>query len=183
MLVLAGCQKKHFEWTEEVRLADGSSVQIERSTRYGKVLTEMGGPTSRWVSEATITIIEQAQKLPTWSHAMEPMLLDKDPATGHWRLLASAVDYCEYASRFGPPYVTFPTFELKGTQWVYIGMPESMLKRRANLLVGAPKAELGREPHLSAEDIAISNRRVGEASWVRPEMADYCAVQLKLWKK
>ncbi|MFC4311843.1 hypothetical protein ACFPN2_22350 [Steroidobacter flavus] len=183
MLMLAGCQKKHFEWTEEVRLADGSSVQVERSTRYGRVLTEMGGPTSRWVSEATVTIVEEGRKLPTWSHAMEPLVLDRDPATGRWRLLASAVDYCDYARRFGEPYVTYPTFELKGTEWAYVGMPESMLNRRANLLVGTPKAELGRDPHLSAEDVAISNAGLERAGLVRPAMADYCAEQNKLMKR
>ena len=182
LLALAGCERKYFEWTEEVRLADGSTVQVERTTRYGRVLKEMGGPTSRWVSEATVTIVEQGSKLPTWSHAMEPIILDKDPATGRWRLLASAVDYCDYASRFGAPYPTYPTFELKGTQWVYVGLPESMVNRRATLLVGTPKTELGRDPHLTAADIATSNARLEKAGLVRPEMVDYCAGQLQLKK-
>lgn len=182
ILCLAGCEKKHFEWTEDVRLADGGTVQVERTTRYGKVLNELGGPTSRWVSETTVTIVEQGRRLPTWSHPMEPFLLDKDTATGRWRLVASAADYCDYATRFGAPYVTFPTFELNGTEWAYVGFPASMMNRRANLLVGTPKAELGRDPHLGAEDIATSNARLIEWGMIHPKIVGACAREHELKK-
>jgi hypothetical protein len=182
LLALAGCERKYFEWTEDVRLADGSTVQVERTTRYGRISNEMGGPTSRWVSEATVTIVEQGRKLPTWSHAMEPFVLDKDPATGHWQLVANAVDYCDYASRFGAPYVTFPTFELAGMDWVYIGLSESMMNRRANLLVGTPKTQLGRDPHLRGEEIDTSNARLEEWGRIDPKIATTCSREHELKK-
>jgi hypothetical protein len=182
LLALAGCERKYFEWTEDVRLADGSTVQVERTTRYGRISNEMGGPTSRWVSEATVTIVDRGRRLPTWSHPMEAFVLDKDTATGRWQLVASAVKYCDYASRFDPSRVTFPTFEFDGAQWVYVSLPESMLNHRANLLVGTPKADRGRDPHLTAEDIAASNARLMEWGVIDPKIAGYCARQHDLKK-
>jgi hypothetical protein len=177
---LSGCEKKHFQWTEDVRLADGSTVQVERTVRYGKVTNELGGPTSRWVSEATITIVEQGSRLPTWSLPMQPFLLDKDPATGRWLLVASAMEYCDYASRFGAPFVTFPTFELNNAEWIYVGLPESMVNRTANLLLGVPGESRGDDPHLTADDIAISNEvRLPSIEWrsVHPKIMGYCALE------
>ena len=154
---LSGCQKKHFEWSEDVRLADGSEVKIERTIRYGKVLSELGGPTSAWISEARVTIVDHGRPLPTWSHPMKPFLLQKDTTTGHWLLVASAQDACEYAKRFGPPVPTFPTFELQGNEWVYLGLPDAIVGQRANLLLGVPGSDHG--SHLLWTDVIFANER------------------------
>jgi hypothetical protein len=174
MAGLTGCEKRHFKWTEEVRLSDGTSVTVERVTRYGRVNRELGGPTSKWVSEASVTILDRGQRLPTWSHPMEPFLLDRDPSSGRWLLVASAVGYCDYASRFGQPFVTFPTFELRGSNWEYIGLPDAMLNRIANLVQSVPE----RKRHITASDAAMSNAR-SSLEWrsVHPSVIGFCALE------
>ena len=159
-LACHGCARKHFEWTEQVQTSDGTTVEVERSIRYGKVLRELGGPTSAWISEARITIVDHGKSLATWSYAMEPFIVDRDSATGKWTIVANARDYCEYAAQFGSPVPTFLAFELSGTQWVYIGLPERLIGARANLLLGVPDEEHGRE--LSVHDvIAANDHRLG----------------------
>jgi hypothetical protein len=157
LVMLSGCSKKYFEWTEDVQLSDGTTVKVERTVRYGKVLRELGGPTSAWISQATVTIVDKGKQLPTWSHPMQPFILDKEQETGRWILIASAMDYCEYASRFGPPYPTFPAFVLDVDKWRYVSLPDSAVGRKANLLLGVPG---GSQPkHLTNRDVDNANWR------------------------
>lgn len=153
--MLSGCARKHFEWKEQVQLSDGTTVEVERSIRYGKVLRELGGPTSAWISEAMVTVFDHGKRLPTWSHAMEPFIINRDKASGKWTIVANARDYCEYAARFGSPVPTFLAFELNGTDWKYIGLPEEIVGQRANLLLGVPGKNHG--PELSAYEVSVAN--------------------------
>lgn len=175
-LACSGCVKKHFEWTEQVQTSEGATVRVERSIRYGKVLREIGGPTSAWISEARVTILDDGKPLAPWSHAMEPFIVDHDSATGKWTVVANARGYCEYAARFGSPVPTFLAFELNGTQWKYVGLPERLIGRKANLLLGVPGKEHGRE--LSVHDALTANEhRLGlpEYLTVDRRRLDLCA--------
>lgn len=173
---LSGCARKHFEWKEQVQLSDGTTVEVERSIRYGKVLREFGGTTSAWISEAKVTIVDGGKHLATWSYAMEPFIVDRDKATGKWMVVANAMDYCEYASRFASPAPTFLAFELDGGVWTYIGLPEGVVGQKANTLLGVPGKGDGR--YLDARQIgAINEGRLPSPRWrtVNKDQLNLCA--------
>jgi hypothetical protein len=178
-VAISGCARKHFEWTEQVQLADGATVDVERSIRYGKVLRELGGPTSAWISEANVTIVDRGERLATWSHAMEPFIVDRDKSTGKWLLVANAMDYCEYAANFASPAPTFLAFELDGGSWKYIGLPEAAVGRNANMLLGVPGKGDGQ--YLDAQQIQASNAgRLPSQRWrtVSKDQLNLCAADM-----
>jgi hypothetical protein len=77
-------------------------------------------------------------------------------------LVANAVDYCAYASRFDAPVVTFPTFEPRGSRWEYFDSREAMVNRVANLVQSAPE----KNRHMAA-DAAKSNARAPLGAFLR----------------
>jgi hypothetical protein len=86
----SGCSTKSADWTEEVQLDGGPVVHVKRHESY-KVNREIGGPTSAFVQESRLSIME-GEPLAAWVDRLEPVLLTVDPSNGEFVLVCTSDD-------------------------------------------------------------------------------------------
>jgi hypothetical protein len=135
----AGCDemRSHAElrWTEPVTLDSGEVVRVRRHVEMWHHRALGGGFSSaRQYRTSSIEPDDSSARFPTWDAPMVPIVLDKDPATDEWIVVASG-DGCSIWARNGRPRPPYWAFRLRDGRWYRDAIPESFFGRPANLLV------------------------------------------------
>lgn len=162
-LLLAGCGKVDLAWSEEVVLADGRMLIVDR-TAQGKKFSELGGPGGWDQADMSLAVVELPDGVrppPPWRDAYAPVLLDYEPATGSWSLLATFY-YCQTWYALGrpiPPYIQYRSAD--GSAWTRVPLEDRFIERKTNLLTG-PSSD--GEPDLVS---ATAKEKIERSSAVR----------------
>jgi hypothetical protein len=153
-LLASGCTKMSSEadlrWTEDVLLSNGEIVTVKRHVVMSHPRALGGGFSSAKIY--TTSSIEAAANLANfgiWSAPFVPIVLDKDPATGDWIVVASH-DGCLPWLRNGLPRPPYWAFRFHAGGWYRDAIPDSFLMRTANLLI---EFDVGDKPERQAREI------------------------------
>lgn len=109
---IAGCTSTTHEWHEEVRLTDGTVLDIERTIRFEKVGVPIGSGSTGWISDGEdLSFVEPGTgRIIEWSaHRRTAALLDR---IGGQYVIVAAQSRCEQADKGQPIwriYVLTPT--------------------------------------------------------------------------
>jgi hypothetical protein len=123
--------EREIEWTETVALASGETTVIERVQRVEIHLTSEG-PSGDLAKMATVASATSPPAFPPWQAKMLPILLDRDPATGEWVLVATMYN-CRFWLLNGAPERPYWGFRAFEGEWYRTEIPESFWGRSANL--------------------------------------------------
>ena len=138
-LLLVGCDQASVRWSEEVRLTDGQMIVVRR-TAQGKTYSELGG-TGGWRDPVQMSVsIDPTpggiKPPPEWRENYVPALLDYDPRSKAWSIVATFY-YCETWHAMGkpiPPYIEYQS--TSGGPWQRVPLEEKFIDRETNLLTG-----------------------------------------------
>jgi hypothetical protein len=120
-------------WNEPVQVANGETVQVQRHVTMFHERQLGGGSSAPIYNSSTIDLVGAAE-FPTWNAPMVPIVLDRDPGTGEW-IVVAGIDGCSFWARNGRPRPPYWAFRLRGGEWYRDSVPESFIGRPANLLV------------------------------------------------
>ncbi|KLD75414.1 hypothetical protein XhyaCFBP1156_19700 [Xanthomonas hyacinthi] len=160
LVLLAACSKVNLEWSEEVRLADGSTLIVDR-TATGEKKYEIGGPGGWNQTQMSLRIGPGGTKPPpVWRDAFVPLLLDYEPATGTWSLVTSFY-FCSTWYELGKPGLPYIEFQSReGRAWARVPLESRLIGRESNLLTG-PDAD-GEHARVTIKDKLARERNTSE---------------------
>jgi len=133
-LTISACGRygeREIEWTETVALASGETTVIERVQKVEINLTS-DGDSGDLAKMATVASATSPVAFPPWQAKMLPILLDRDPATGEWVLIATMYQ-CKFWRRNGAPERPYWGFRVFEGKWYRTEIPKSFWGRSANL--------------------------------------------------
>jgi hypothetical protein len=127
---------KVVQFREQVLLADGRTVEVDREFR-GTPLGEIGGPGGWETVFNSFTVVDAGalEKPPAWEDTKGylPVLLDFDLTSKEWTLLVS-FDMCDAFRSLGKPNPPYAQFVAKDGHWVRIPYSGKFVGRETNLL-------------------------------------------------
>ena len=137
--LLAGCSnassKADLSWVEPVKLASGAEISIRRHVVMRHTRALGGGFSSAPVYQtSSVELLSDNEAFAKWDATFVPLLLDKDPLTNEWVLVAGA-DECSPWLRNGRPRPPYWAFRFRGGAWLRDAIPASFLSRPSNLFV------------------------------------------------
>lgn len=144
-----GCVKSKLQWEEEVQLASGEVLVVQRVVKGVSPMGEVGGP-GGWDSEGmTVAVIspEHADNPPVWEGPFVPLLFDRDAQTGQWFMVATFYS-CESWYALGKPKLPYTEYRLKEGRWQQQSLTPSLIGRKANMLTNIHST--GEENHTLA---------------------------------
>ncbi|MCA3001324.1 MAG: hypothetical protein ING64_01380 [Rhodocyclaceae bacterium] len=129
---------KRISFNEEVGLADGRVVIIERLIK-AKPLGEVGGP-GGWdplYNSFEFVGVPEPAKPSKWEsdRGLMPMLVDRDPATGEWFVVATFFT-CEPWYALGRPKLPYTEFRYRNGGWLQSDLSSNLIGRKANVSTG-----------------------------------------------
>lgn len=136
VLTMVGCSRMSESWKEEVRLSDGRLIMIKRTAK-GRITRDMAMRATGWVPTEITLRIPQADKAatpPVWRSVLIPLVMDYDPASSTWSVVATHV-FCSTWYEMGRPashYVQY--ISVGGEAWHVVPLQPGWAGRRANLL-------------------------------------------------
>lgn len=136
VLAMAGCSRMNVSWKEEVRLSDGRLIVVKRNAK-GRITRDMAMRATGWIPrEITLRIprVEGAAKPPVWRSVLIPVVMDYDPASATWSVVATHM-FCSTWYEMGRPpehYVQY--ISVGGGAWRTVPLQPGWGGRRANLL-------------------------------------------------
>ncbi len=165
MLWLSGCGDKQSTWSEEVRLQGGETLVVERTAQLRANHIAGGGGGS--INEGMTVEIAQPIKPDNpsrWSAKFVPILMDRDPASREWFIVATFF-HCDSWYALGRPKLPYTEYRFRGGQWVQQALSPQWIGRAANVLSSnrenAPHVTLsGKERVLAIATISPEYRRV-----------------------
>jgi hypothetical protein len=127
-----------FRFTEEVQLANGEVIEVERAVK-AKSFAEIGGP-GGWepvYMSLAIGKPKRANNPPKWetTAGLVPILFDRDPDNGEWALLATFYT-CEAWYDLGRPKLPYAEFRVRNARWQRVELSSKWIGRSANILTG-----------------------------------------------
>jgi hypothetical protein len=129
-------------WDEAVTLASGEIVHIKRTQRIRTELNA-GGPSGNLALNAKLQSAEDPPAFPAWEAPMLPILLDRDPDTSEWILIAT-MSMCEFWNRNQEPEPPYWAFRARHGRWYRTDVPPSYWNRPANLFAALMARDTGR---------------------------------------
>lgn len=138
LTLTTACSRVNLEWSEEVRLADGSTLIVDR-TAQGEKKYEIGGPGGWDQAQMTLRINPKENGVrppPVWRDAFVPLLLDYDHFTQTWSLVSSFY-FCSTWYELGKPELPYIEFQSTGDgTWIRVPLESRLIGRDSNLLTG-----------------------------------------------
>lgn len=113
-------------WKEEVLLADGSRMWVER-----KKITGIRPGINRGVKADQIVIPGEKGDV-VWEFPLSPMILERGTEVGRWVVIASP-SYCEEHYQYGSPKPPYIQFDYVNGQWSHKHVSPEWYGKRANL--------------------------------------------------
>lgn len=133
----AGCNRMSLKWKEEVRLSTGQLIAVDRTAR-GTITRDIAMRATGWKPKETTLRIPQAglgvQAPPVWRSILIPVVLDYDPASSTWSVVATYL-FCSTWYDMGrprSPYVQY--ISSHGEPWQAVPLQPGLAGRRSNML-------------------------------------------------
>lgn len=123
--------ERDIKWTETVPLSSGGTVNVRRVQSVEVTLTSEGR-SGDLAKMAKVTSDSDPPAFPPWQAPMLPILIDRDPDTGAWVLIATMYS-CNVWGRNGQPKPPYWGFRVVDGQWRRADIPEAFWDRPANL--------------------------------------------------
>jgi hypothetical protein len=139
------------EWTEDVLLDDGTTIQVERTVRFKETDAPGGGAYNAIEQDATIAFTGELAQLPTWQQPLMAMVLYHDHAADEWVVVARTSSCFLWEDR-GKPKPPYFEFRLGKDGWHETPLSPASFGRPTNLLLQY------RRP-LPAKQITVAERR------------------------
>lgn len=136
VLTMVGCSRMSESWKEEVRLSDGRLIVVKRTAK-GSITRDMAMRATGWIPRETtlrITQVDSAAKPPVWRSVLIPVVMDYDPASSTWSVVATYM-FCDTWYDMGRPVSPYVQFvSVGGEAWRVVPLQPGWAGRRANLL-------------------------------------------------
>ena len=167
-ITATGCSgNSEYAWREEVRLQDGQLLVVERTARYEENWVAGGGGGS-FNKGMTLRIPPSAASAPAtvWSDRFVPLLLEREPVTHEWVLIATFF-HCDSWYDLGRPPLPYTEYRYRAGQWVRQPLSPQWIGLKANVLAADPsdKAVL-----ISKEVLTVERKKaLVENSLMAPE--------------
>jgi len=136
VLTMVGCSRMSESWKEEARLSDGRLIVVKRTAK-GTITRDIAMRATGWKpKDITLRIaqVEGAAKPPVWRSPLVPVVMDYDPASSTWSVVATYM-WCSTWYDMGrptSPYVQY--ISVGGEAWRVVPLQPGWVGRRANLL-------------------------------------------------
>ncbi len=136
VLTMLGCSRMSESWKEEVRLSDGRLIVVKRTAK-GTITRDIAMRATGWKPKETTLRIAQldgAARPPVWRSFLIPVVMDYDPASSTWSVVATYM-WCSTWYDMGrptSPYVQY--ISVGGEAWRVVPLQPGLVGRRANLL-------------------------------------------------
>jgi hypothetical protein len=150
VMTFTGCEsgKVDLKWQEEVKMADGQILIVNRTVKGQK----FGGPWGEgggWkTTERVLEVVKLPQDWPSppvWRTEDIPILFDYQPEEHTWTIV-NALQSCDSWKKMGrpePPYIEDQS--KNGGPWAVVPLEQRLIGRIANLLI---TLNSGGEPNL-----------------------------------
>lgn len=133
-LLLSACDP-HLKWNEQVELQSGDVIVIKRTAKFSDNWIAGGGGGS-FNKGMTIEFVTpaQADNPAMWNALYVPMILDRDPDTNEWFIVATFY-HCDSWYDLGRPKLPYTEYHFRSGQWVQLPLASKWIGRKANVLV------------------------------------------------
>ena len=124
----------YLKWNEEVELQSGEVIVIKRTAKFSENWIAGGGGGS-FNRGMTIEFRSPNKRdNPTmWSGLYVPILLDRDPNTNEWTIVATFI-HCDSWYDIGRPKLPYTQYQYRGGQWVQQAMDAKWIGRNGNAI-------------------------------------------------
>lgn len=159
-------------WREEVQLQSGEVIVIKRTAKFSENWIAGGGGGS---FNRGMTIEFDSPDKPDnpaiWSGLYVPMILDRDPDTNEWMIIATFY-HCDSWYDIGRPALPYTAYRYREGKWLQQSMEPKWIGRKANVLVtdlASKKAIDSRKPVLtvSRKEQEVEDRPSADVSYKR----------------
>ena len=121
-------------WREEVQLKSGEVIVIKRTAKFSENWIAGGGGGS---FNRGMTIEFDSPNKPDnptiWSGLYVPILLDRDPDTNEWTVVATFF-HCDSWYDIGRPKLPYTQYQYRGGQWVQQAIDAKWIGREGNAI-------------------------------------------------
>ncbi len=125
----------YLKWNEEVNLQSGEVIVIKRTAKFSENWIAGGGGGS---FNRGMTIEFDSPDKPSnptiWSGLYVPMILDRDPDTNEWMIVATFY-HCDSWYDIGRPALPYTAYRYREGKWLQQSMEPKWIGRKANVLV------------------------------------------------
>jgi len=128
--LLGACTHKSQSWTEEVQLANGDVVRVERMHRY-EMQGAWSGPQFEMPIETRLRIVGDTAE---WVGRLDPILLARDPSTGDFVLVGTTA-VRQVWEEYGKRKLPYWSFRLRGDRWTPQQIEPWLFGMKSNLLL------------------------------------------------
>jgi len=136
VMTMGGCSRMSESWKEEVRLSDGRLIVVKRTAK-GTLTRDIAMRTTGWKPKETTLRIAQmdgAAKPPVWRSHLIPVVMDYDPASSTWSVVATYM-WCSTWYDMGRPITPYVQYiSVSGEEWRVVPLQQGLVGRRSNLL-------------------------------------------------
>ncbi|MET4573258.1 hypothetical protein ABIA68_002116 [Stenotrophomonas rhizophila] len=136
LLTMGGCSRMSESWKEEVRLSDGRLIVVKRTAK-GTITRDIAMRATGWKPKETtlrIAQVDGAAKPPVWRSFLIPVVMDYDPASSTWSVVATYM-WCSTWYDMGRPVSPYVQYiSVGGEAWRVVPLQPALVGMRANLL-------------------------------------------------
>lgn len=136
VVTMVGCNRMSESWKEEVRLSDGRLIVVKRTAK-GTITRDIAMRATGWKPKETtlrIAQVEGAAKPPVWRSPLVPVVMDYDPASSTWSVVATHM-FCGTWYEMGRPTSLYVQYiSVGGDAWRVVPLQPDWVGRQANLL-------------------------------------------------
>lgn len=134
---IAGCHPtlNDSTWHETVRLASGEDLNVKHHVRFHEHVAFGGGATGQAFDNSALEWSSDGKTVIRWSAPMRPFLIDRDPNTDEWLVVANGGSEGGFYEVNGSPCPPQWAFRLREGTWFVQPVPVDLIGRRANVLV------------------------------------------------
>lgn len=136
VLTMVSCSRMSESWKEEVRLSDGQLIVVKRTAK-GTLTRDIAMRATGWKpKETTVRIgqVDGAAKPPVWRSHLIPVVMDYDPASSTWSVVATYI-FCDTWYDMGRPVSPYVQYiSVGGDAWRVVPLQAGLIGKRANLL-------------------------------------------------
>jgi len=136
VLTIVGCSRMSETWKEEVRLSDGRMIVVKRTAK-GAIKRNIAMRATGWEpGETTLRIPQAGAEVnpPVWRSALLPVVIDYDPASSTWAVVATHLSCSTWYDMGRPASQYVQYISVSGGAWRIVPLQPGWAGRRANLL-------------------------------------------------
>lgn len=157
-VLTTGCTNS-IKWDEEVLLQSGEVLKVRREA-LTQPFGQIGGSGGWENMGMTLTVIspDLPDKPVIWRARFVPMILDRDPKTREWFIVATFYS-CTSWYELGRPKLPYTQFRLQNGQWIQQPLGEEFIGRQSNLLTDIRSS--GEPDHsIASKEAVMSNGKI-----------------------